>query len=203
MSPRPTLPPLPHPPVSRHEPAEPEGPSLQPGPRRQDWKGAYVPYDILKEAFVAFLAVAVLVVLLAVVFSSPDTAAVTLKRWSLANPVDFAQTAITELDGTSATASYGPPYNSTPDAAQHIGFFEPAQWFGVHQPIDTAQDFVIYPLSTLVNQPTVQAALNLYEDAPPDSRPRGRRPTRRRSATPPMWADGSTCRPGATGRSAS
>jgi len=132
----------------------------------REWKGAYVPYDILKEAFVAFLAVAVLIVLLAVVFSSPDDAAVTLKRWSLANPVDFAQTAITELDGTSATASYGPPYNSTPDAAQHIGFFEPAQWFGVHQPIDTAHDFVIYPLSTLVNQPTVQAALKLYENAP-------------------------------------
>jgi len=132
----------------------------------REWKGAYVPYDILKEAFVAFLAVAVLIVLLAVVFSSPDDAAVTLKRWSLANPVDFAQTAITELDGTSATASYGPPYNSTPDAAQHIGFFEPAQWFGVHQPIDTAHDFVIYPLSTLVNQPTVQAALKLYQNAP-------------------------------------
>ena len=32
---------------------------------------------------------------------------------------------------------------------QHIGFFEPAQWFGVHQPIDTAQDFVIGPLRTL------------------------------------------------------
>jgi hypothetical protein len=131
-----------------------------------EWKGAYVPYDILKEAFVAFLAVAVLIVLLAVVFSSPDDAAVTLKRWSLADPVDFAQTAITELDGTSATASYGPPYNSTPDAAQHIGFFEPAQWFGVHQPIDTAHDFVIYPLSTLVNQPAVQAALTLYQGAP-------------------------------------
>ena len=132
----------------------------------KDWKGAYVPYDILKEAFVAFLAVAVLIVLLAVVFSSPDDTAVTLKRWSIANPVDFAQTAITELDGTSATASYGPPYNSTADAAQHIGFFEPAQWFGVHQPIDTAHDFVLYPLSTLVNQPAVQAALKLYEGAP-------------------------------------
>ncbi len=29
---------------------------------------------------------------------------------------------------------------------QHIGFFEPAQWFGVHHPINTAQDFVIGPL---------------------------------------------------------
>jgi hypothetical protein len=128
-----------------------------------EWKGAYVPYDILKEAFVAFLAVAVLIVLLAVVFSSPDEPAITLKTWSIANPVDFAQTAVTELDGTSAVATYGPPYNTTPNSSQHIGFFEPAQWFGVHQPIDTAHDFVIGPLRTLPNQPLVQSALNLYE----------------------------------------
>ena len=133
----------------------------------KEWTGGYVPYDILKEAFVALLAVAVLIVLLAVVFSSPDEPAVTLKKWSVADPVDFAQTAVTELDGTSATATYGPPYNNTPDAAQHIGFFEPAQWFGVHQPIDTAQDFVIQPLRTLPNQRATQAALTLYESASP------------------------------------
>ena len=131
----------------------------------REWKGAYVPYDILKEAFVAFLAVAVLIVLLAVVFSSPDDPAVTLKTWSATNPVDFAQTAITELDGTSATATYGPPYNTTPDAAQHIGFFEPQQWLGVHLPVDTAQDFVIGPLRTLRTQPVTQAALDAYDHA--------------------------------------
>jgi hypothetical protein len=130
-----------------------------------EWSGAYVPYDIVKEALVAFLAVAVLIVLLAVIFSSPDEPAITLKRWSAADPVDFAQTAITEVDGTSGTATYGPPYNNTAGAAQHIGFFEPAQWIGVHQPIDTAQDFVIGPLRTLPNQPVTQAALNLYEGA--------------------------------------
>ena len=133
----------------------------------KEWKGTYVPYDILKEAFVAFLAVAVLIVLLAVVFSSPDEPSVTLKRWSALNPVDFAQTAITELDGTSGTASYGPPYNSTPDAAQHMGFFEPDQWFGVHQPIDTARDFVIGPLRTLPSQPAIQRAIDIYQSASP------------------------------------
>ena len=92
----------------------------------QEWDGAYVPYDILKEAFVAFLAVAVLIMLLAVVFSSPDEPAITLKTWSVVDPVDFAQTAITELDGTSGTASYGPPYNSTPGASQHVGFSSPS-----------------------------------------------------------------------------
>ena len=130
-----------------------------------EWKGAYVPYDIIKEAVVALVAVAVLIVLLAVVLGSPDDPAVTLKRWSIADPVDFAQTAITELDGTSGTATYGPPYNATPDAAQHMGFFEPAQWFGVHQPVDTAKDFVIGPLRTLPDQFQVQRALNAYQGA--------------------------------------
>ncbi|HXN62546.1 MAG TPA: hypothetical protein VN886_19025 [Acidimicrobiales bacterium] len=131
----------------------------------KEWGGAYVPYDILKEAFVAFLAVAVLIALLAVVFSSPDEPAITLKTWSTVDPVDFAQTAVTELDGTSATATYGPPYSTTPNSSQHMGFFEPEQWFGVHQPIDTAQDFVIGPLRTLPNQPVTQAAINRYEGA--------------------------------------
>jgi hypothetical protein len=83
------------------------------------------------------------------------------------DPVDFAQTATTELDGTSATATYGPPYNTTPDAAQHMRFFEPQQWLGVHLPVDTAQDFVIKPLRTLPNQPVTQTALNLYQSASP------------------------------------
>jgi hypothetical protein len=131
----------------------------------REWHGAYVPYDILKEAFVALVAVGVLVVLLAVLFSSPDEHAVTLKSWANADPVDFAQTAITQLDGTSPVATYGPPYNSTPGAAQHIGFFTPAEWIGVHQPIDTAKDFVITPLRTLPNDPHLQGAVTEYENA--------------------------------------
>ena len=157
-----------------------------------EWKGAYVPYDILKEAFVAFLAVAVLIVLLAVVFSSPDEPAITLKTWSIANPVDFAQTAVTELDGTSAVATYGPPYNATPDSSQHIGFFEPAQWLGVHQPIDTAQDFVIGPLRTLPNQPLVQARSTCTRVRRQRSRARGRRRTRRLLPMRPMSMDDCT-----------
>ncbi len=122
----------------------------------KEWTGAYRPYDIIKEAFVALVAVGVLVLLLTVVFSSPDEPAVTLKSWSTTNPVDFAQTAVTELDGTSAVATYGPPYNATPDVTQHIGFFEPAQWVGVHQPIDTAQDFVIGPTVPAFHPPLVE-----------------------------------------------
>jgi len=131
----------------------------------EEWHGGYVPYDLLKEALVALLIVGVLIVGFAVIFSSPDEHPVTLKTWTVGNPVDFAQTAITELDGTSGVATYGPPYTSTAGSAQSIGPFSPESWLGVHQPVDTAQDFVIGPLKTLPNRPAVTAAINRYESA--------------------------------------
>jgi hypothetical protein len=131
----------------------------------QEWHGTYRPYDLLKEVVVAMVAVGVLVAGLAIIFSSPDEHPVTVKSWSTSSPVDFAQTAITELDGTSGVATYGPPYNHTPGAAQSIGFFSPAHWLGVHQPVDTAQDFVIGPLRSLPNRPALNAALNRYTSA--------------------------------------
>ena len=57
---------------SRHERGDARRRRFNPDRDVREWKGAYVPYDILKEAFVALLAVAVLITLLAVVFSSPD-----------------------------------------------------------------------------------------------------------------------------------
>ena len=50
-------------------------------------------------------------VVAALVLSSPDDKAVTLQQWARQNPADFVTTAVTELDGTSTSASYGPPYN--------------------------------------------------------------------------------------------
>ena len=131
----------------------------------EEWHGKYLPYDLVKEFIIAFVVVAILVVGLAVVFSSPDETPVTVKSWSTSDPVDFAQTAITELDGTSGTATYGPPYNSTPGSSQSIGPFSPESWLGVHHPIDTANDYVIDPLRTLPNSPKLQAAVNEYTSA--------------------------------------
>ena len=62
-----------------------------------------------------------LTVVLAAVFGSPDEQGMTLKKWADAAPADFVATAVQELAGTSGTASYGPPYNATPDAAQKVG----------------------------------------------------------------------------------
>ncbi len=131
-----------------------------------EWHGKYEPYDLVKEFLTALLVVVVLVVGLAVLFGSPDEKPVTVQSWSRTDPVDFAQTAITELDGTSPTASYGPPYN-TNGTSQSIGPFSPEKWLGVHHPIDTAQDDVLGPLSTLPDNPEVSAAVAEYQAASP------------------------------------
>jgi len=136
----------------------------------EEWKGAYVPYDLVKEFLIALVVVSLLVVLLSVLFSSPDDRPVTLGSWSRADPVDFATTAQTELANTSGTATYGPPYNTTPGSAQSIGVFTPEHWLGVHHPIDTSNDFVLGPLGTLTNQPKLAAALHAYRSASPAQR---------------------------------
>jgi hypothetical protein len=128
------------------------------------WHGRYEKYDLAKEFLISFVVVCILVAGLAVVFGSPDDTPVTVRSWSTNNPVDFAQTAATELDGTSGLAGYGPPYNLN-GTAQSIGPLIPAKWLGVHHPIDTANDFVLGPLATLPNDPQLQAAVTEYKSA--------------------------------------
>jgi hypothetical protein len=130
----------------------------------REWKGAYRPYDILKEATIALGVVLALALLLTVLFSSPDDPPSTIKQWSRATPVDFVTTATTELDGSSGTGSYGPPYNHASDG-QHIAFIHLAKWLGVSHPINSAQDFVLAPLRSLTGQPGLQTAVSSYESA--------------------------------------
>src|SRR5665811_2390334 len=96
-----------------------------------------VSFDLLKELVLALLGVAVLIVVLAAVLSAPDVPPVTIGSWSQADPVDFVTTSSAELAGQSGTAQYGPPYNSTPDAAQALGPIVPQDWAGISTPIDT------------------------------------------------------------------
>ena len=130
-----------------------------------EWKGAYRRYDVVKEVFICFLVVLVLVVACSILFSSPDDHPVTIKSWSTAAPVDFAQTAMTELDGTSAVANYGPPYTDTTGASQKLGPVSIESAVGVRIPINTAQDFVLRPLATLPDRPGLAAALAQYKSA--------------------------------------
>jgi hypothetical protein len=126
-------------------------------------------FDLIKEFVLALLAVSILVVGLAGVFSSPDDPAVTVQTWATKDPVDFVTTAASELAGTSGTAGYGPPYNNTADAGQAVGPIAPQLWAGVRIPIDTAQDFVLRPLGfAAVGNPTLTAALQTYGAASSD-----------------------------------
>lgn len=132
----------------------------------EEWHGRYVPYDIVKEFAASFAVVLLLALGLSIVLSSPDESPVTIKSWSQHAPLDFVRTAVTELAGTSPTATYGPPYNSTPGVSQSIGPLSLERLMGVHHPIDTALDDVIDPLRTLPADPTLIAAIRRYTSAP-------------------------------------
>ena len=133
------------------------------------WRGPTRRYDLIKEFVVALVVVTLLTVLLAAVFSSPDAAGVTLQRWARATPNDFVATAASELDGSSATASYGPPYNHA-GPGQSIGPIHLQRWIGVHIPVDAAGDFVLSPLHTVRGDPAVAAALQAFTAASADQR---------------------------------
>jgi len=128
------------------------------------WRGPTRRYDILKEGSIAAVVVLILTVGLASLLSSPDTPSITVASWVQAAPADFLATAASELNGTSETATYGPPYN-TNGTPQSI-LFAPADIFGVRQPINTAQTFVLSPLSKLApTDPALATALTRYNAA--------------------------------------
>jgi hypothetical protein len=102
---------------------------------------------------------------LTILFSSPDDPPSTIQQWSRTDPVDFVTTATTELDGSSATGGYGPPYNHN-SSGQRIAFIHLAKWLGVSHPIDTAKDFVLAPLGAITGQPALQQAVASYKSAP-------------------------------------
>ena len=139
----------------------------RPAGRASQWTGPKRPYDLAKEFVIALVVVGLLSIVAALVLSSPDDRGITLQGWAKANPSDFVVTAVTELDGTSGTASYGPPYNHN-GAGQDIFFLHLQKWLGVHQPVDAAQDFVLHPLSTVPGNPSLTAALAQYNTASPD-----------------------------------
>jgi hypothetical protein len=128
-----------------------------------------VPYDLLKELAIALVGFGVLAILVALFLSSPDVPPVTIATWSQSDPVDFVTTATGELAGTTTSAGYGAPYNSTPDAYQHWGPFAPQAWFGVRIPIDSANAYVIEPLKyASISNSTVGAALSQWQAATAD-----------------------------------
>ena len=168
----------------RHQPAA-KARKFKPDRDVADWHGRYVPYDLAKEFLVALVVVVVLVAGLAVVFGSPDDQPVTVKSWSTGRPGRLRpdgdhRARRDERDG----AATGRP--TTPTARrQSIGPLSPEKWVGVHHPIDTAQDYVLGPLSHPARRPRGPGRRRrVQRRRRPPSRQPGRRPTRRRSPTP-------------------
>jgi Cytochrome b(N-terminal)/b6/petB len=132
-----------------------------------DWKGPTKKYDIVKEGFIASLIVLILVVLLAGLLSSPDEPPVTVASWAKIAPADFMATAASELNGTSETAQYGPPYNNGNANLQKVG----VSWQmlgGVHQAINPANTFVLQPLSSIApSDQNLARSLAAYNSASP------------------------------------
>jgi Cytochrome b(N-terminal)/b6/petB len=132
------------------------------------WRGPSRRYDLLKEGTVATLVVGALTLVMSGVLSSPDVPPVTVQTWGKVAPVDFVYTAATDLNGTSGTATYGPPYNHGTDGVQQVG---PVNWqkvAGITQPINAAKDFVLDPLASLAKTtPALATALSTYNAATP------------------------------------
>ena len=125
------------------------------------------PYDLVKEFVVALVVVTILTVILAAAFSSPDEKAMTMSDWAAAAPNDVVATAAGELAGTTTSAGYGPPYNTTADG-QMLGPLPLQKWGGVRIPVDSAQDLVVTPLSHVTGNPDLTAALATWTAASAD-----------------------------------
>jgi predicted secreted protein len=131
------------------------------------WRGPTRRYDILKEGTIAGLIATFVVLLAAGLLSSPDVPPLSIRTWATVDQVGFVNTAATELDGSSVSANYGPPYNNGTGSLQQVG---PVSWqklFGITQPIDSARLFVLDPLTVAAKtDPALATALGTYTSAP-------------------------------------
>jgi hypothetical protein len=139
-----------------------------------DWDGPKIRYDLVKEFTIALVVIAIMAVALAVIFSSPDDHPLTVRQWAQGDPGDFLATAVTELDGSSTSAAYGPPYNAwAPGEGQKIGPVGLQRWVGVQIPVDPPNDFVLSPLHLAAqSNPGLRASLDTYSKATADQQQR-------------------------------
>lgn len=127
-----------------------------------------VSYDLVKEFLVALGAVLALVLVLSAFLSSPDVHPLTIQGVAQQSPQSFVQTSLDELDGNGLIAGYGPPYNNGSGAVQYIGPISLQKLAGVHIPVDTAQAYVLGPLSQVAStNASWKAALDRYNSASP------------------------------------
>ncbi len=130
------------------------------------WVGPIEKYDLIREGAIAVVVVALLVLAVNVLFGAPLVHGVSFQSWANADPKDFVATTITELAGTSETATYGPPYNNQTGQLQNLGPIAPQKWIGVRMPVNPPVDFVVKPLaSAALLNPDVRQALDTWNGA--------------------------------------
>jgi hypothetical protein len=156
---------------------------------KRKWIGPIERYDLIQEGIIAVVVIAVLLVGLNVLFGSPLVHSVSFQNWANATPEDFVWTTLTELTGTSETATYGPPYNvgtvalnidpkisqvgdgvavypTGPSQAQNLGPLAPQAWAGVTIPVNPPDDLVLKPLAAFATlNPETQQALTTWNNA--------------------------------------
>ena len=126
------------------------------------------PYDLVKEFVIALTVMALLTVLLAAVFGSPDDKAITMEAWAKGDPADVTATATGELAGTTTSATYGAPYNHNAEGQKVLGI--PLQkWGGVRIPVNSA-DLVLQPLRDQKGSLLLRLALARWDGASPQQR---------------------------------
>ena len=154
------------------------------------WQGPERRYDLITEGTIAVILVAAMCVAAAVLWGSPDGGltypkgpaspagqAFSAKYWDVNDPSDLAQTAVQELLGGTTTAGYGPPFNTTTGASQEFLGIKPAEIaksiFGLTLPVNTANDFVLAPVSQLAapSSPAVAAGILQYKSTGGDLSP--------------------------------
>jgi hypothetical protein len=134
------------------------------------WQGGRRPYDLVKEVLVQLGVVAVVVVGLSLLFASPDPRAATLLDWAGQAPGDFAATTVSEIDATSLSATYGPPYQPASQqdgSTQSLGPISPQTWVGAVLPLDTLTDLVQAPLARIPGNTPALAAISTWRGATP------------------------------------
>ncbi|MGC8545884.1 MAG: hypothetical protein ACP5NR_08090 [Athalassotoga sp.] len=128
-------------------------------------------YDLIKEGLIVFGVVSALIIVLAIIFSSPDYPTVTAKQIATYEPISYLRTFTDILLGKSEISNYGPPYDNDVKNAQSLFGIAPAKILGTTIPINAVNDFVIDPLSHLaVIDKNVQTSLDQFKNASPQQR---------------------------------
>ncbi len=124
------------------------------------------PYDLLREGLIVFAIVAVVIVVLAIAFGSPDYPSLTAKEVAQKQPVDYLKLVTGYFSGESDLQSYGPPYTRNPENAQKILGIAPANILGTTIPVDARGAFVLRPLEGIAMlNPAVKDALDSFNAA--------------------------------------